>query len=110
MPHIRILAQAVLKISCSQSFSIAIMVESKKRHNLVNISRNSLKSLSGHLSIDRKPYAKYENPCSSGSCLGLGLSWFNWYVSFAPEVQCCYSLSPHVCFILVLILISMFLR
>ena len=49
------------------SFSIAIMVESKKGHNIVNISRNSLKSLSGHLSIDRKPYAKYENSNSSGS-------------------------------------------
>ena len=20
----------------------------------------------------------------------LGLSWFNWWVSFAPEFQCCY--------------------
>ena len=23
-------------------------------------------------------------------CLRLGLSWFNWWVSFAPEIQCCY--------------------
>ena len=23
-------------------------------------------------------------------CLRLGLSWFNWWVSFAPEFQCCY--------------------
>ena len=22
--------------------------------------------------------------------LRLGLSWFNWWVSFAPEFQCCY--------------------
>ena len=22
-------------------------------------------------------------------CLRLGLSWFNWWVSFAPEFQCC---------------------
>ena len=36
-----------------------------------------------------------------------GISWFNWAVSFA---QCCYSVSPQVCFILVLILISIFLR
>ena len=43
------------------------MVKSKKGHNLVNISRNSLKSQSGHLNIDRKPYAKYENRSSSGS-------------------------------------------
>ena len=43
------------------------MVKSKKGHNLVNISRNSLKSWSGHLNIDPKPYAKYENPSSSGS-------------------------------------------
>ena len=43
------------------------MVESKKGHNLVNILLNSLKSLSGHLNIDPKPYAKYQNPSSSGS-------------------------------------------
>ena len=43
------------------------MVESKKGHNFVNISRNSFKSLSGHFSIDRKPYAKYKNPSLSGS-------------------------------------------
>ena len=24
------------------------------------------------------------------SCLRSGLSWFNWLVSFAPELQCCY--------------------
>ena len=42
------------------------MVESKKGHNLVNISRNSLKSLSGHFNIDHKPYAKYENLSSRG--------------------------------------------
>ena len=23
-------------------------------------------------------------------CLRLSLSWFNWWVSFAPEFQCCY--------------------
>ena len=23
-------------------------------------------------------------------CLRLGLSWFDWWVSFAPEFQCCY--------------------
>ena len=43
------------------------MVKSKKGHNLVNISRNLLKSKIGHLNIDPKPYAKYENPSSSGS-------------------------------------------
>ena len=42
------------------------MVKSKKGHNFANISRNSLKSYSGHLNIDPKPYAKYENPCTSG--------------------------------------------
>ena len=43
------------------------MVKWKKGHNLVNISRNSLKSKSGHLNIDPKPYAKYQNPSSCGS-------------------------------------------
>ena len=23
-------------------------------------------------------------------CLRSALSWFNWWVSFAPEFQCCY--------------------
>ena len=23
-------------------------------------------------------------------CLRLSLSWFNWWVSFAPVLQCCY--------------------
>ena len=46
---------------------MAIMVESKKGHNLVNISRNSLKNKSSHLNINPKPYAKHQNPCSSGS-------------------------------------------
>ena len=46
-------------------------------------------------------------------CLRSGLSWFNWWVSFAPEFQCCYfceSSCLFYCFMLVLILISMFLR
>ena len=38
---------------------------------------------------------------------GPGLSWFNWWVSFAPDFQCC---CHRVCFILDLILISVFLR
>ena len=43
------------------------MVELKKGHNLVNISWNSLKNYSGHLNINSKPYAKYQNPSSKGS-------------------------------------------
>ena len=43
-------------------------------------------------------------------CLRSGLSWFNWWVSFAPGFSVATSVSPHVCFILALILISMFLR
>ena len=57
------------------------MVESKKGNNLVNISRNSLKSKAGHLNIDPKPYAKYENPSSRGS---------------QDVVLTRFSLSPHV--------------
>ena len=43
-------------------------------------------------------------------CLRLGLSWFNWCVSLLQNFSVGISMSPHVCFILVLILISMFLR
>ena len=53
------------------------MVESKKGNNLVNISRNSLKSKAGHLNINPKPYAKYENPSSSGS-QDIVLTRFLW--------------------------------
>ena len=43
------------------------MVESKNGHNPVNISRNSLKSESGHVNSDPNLYALYQNPRSSGS-------------------------------------------
>ena len=42
-------------------------------------------------------------------CRYLSL-WLNWWVSFAPDFQCCISVSPLVCFMLHLILISMFQR
>ena len=42
------------------------MEESKKGHNLVDISLNSLKSKSSRLNIDPDPYEKYQNPTSSG--------------------------------------------
>ena len=61
MPNIRSHAQAVLKISCRQGFSIAIMAESKG-HNLVSTSQNSLKSETGHLNINPNLYVKYQNP------------------------------------------------
>ena len=32
----------------------------------------------------------YTMKLGSPGCLRLGLSWFNWWVSFAPEFQCCY--------------------
>ena len=53
MPNIKILVQG---------FPIAIMAESKNGHNLFNISRNSLLILAGHLNINPKPCAKYQNP------------------------------------------------
>ena len=43
------------------------MADSKKGHNLVNISRYSLKSKSGHVNIDPYLYATYQKPRSSGS-------------------------------------------
>ena len=55
------------------------MVESKKGHNLVNVSQNSLKSYSGHLNIDPKPYAKYENPSTSSSQDMVLKSFFHCY-------------------------------
>ena len=43
MLNYRILAQAVIKISCRQGFSIAIVTESKKAHNSDKVSCKSLK-------------------------------------------------------------------
>ena len=44
-------------------------------------------------------------------CLRLGLSWFNWWVSFAPEFQYCYFCESSCWFVFLdLILIHMFLR
>ena len=61
MPNITILAQAVLQISCWQSFYYCYN-GSKKGHDLVKISRNSLKSESGHLNTDPNLYVKYQTP------------------------------------------------
>ena len=33
-------------------------------------------------------------------CLRLGLSRFNWWVTFAPEFQCCYFCEPSCLFYL----------
>ena len=43
------------------------MAESKKGHNLVNISWNFLKNKTGRLNIDPNLLAKYENSSLSGS-------------------------------------------
>ena len=39
-----------------------------------------------------------------------GLSWFNWWVSFAPECQCCYFCESSSLFYLSLNLIARFLK
>ena len=50
MPNIRILDQAVLKISFGQGFFPCYNGKVEKGHNLVNIPRNSLKTLnSSHI-------------------------------------------------------------
>ena len=54
-------------MSFRQDFSIAMIAESKKVYNQVNISRNSLKRQSDHLNIDPNLYLKYRNPSLSGS-------------------------------------------
>ena len=40
------------------------------------------------------------NELNLPGCLRLGLSWFNWWVSFAPEFQCCYFCEPSCLFYL----------
>ena len=45
------------------------------------------------VSCNMKPYKVYSQKnktvLSNTGCLRLGLSWFNWWFSFAPEFQCC---------------------
>ena len=48
-------------------YSIVIKGKSKKGHNSINILQNLLKSLTGHLNIYPKLYAKYQNPSLSSS-------------------------------------------
>ena len=64
--NFRILAQAILSLS-RQGFSIIIVAKSKKGHNSMNVLQNSLKSYSGHLNINSKLSATYQNPSSSSS-------------------------------------------
>ena len=48
--------------------------------------------------------------CGKRATTRSGLSWFNWWVSFAPEFQCYYFCESSCLFYLSLILISIFLR
>ena len=48
-----------------------------------NVSRHILK-----VSVPR--FCKKQKNANFQGCLRLGLSWFNWWVSFAPEFLCCY--------------------
>ena len=55
-------------VSSFTTNNYAILVQSKKGDSPDNILGNSLnKSLSGHLNIETKPFAKYQNPSSSSS-------------------------------------------
>ena len=53
------------------------MVESKKWHNLVNTSLNSLKNQSGRLNIDPNPYVKYQNPSAQSGSQDIVLTRFS---------------------------------
>ena len=56
----------------------------KEGHNSVNISWNSLKNY--HLNIDPMPYAKYQNPSSSGSQDSVFTKFF-YYVNGRVEKE-----------------------
>ena len=47
-------------------------------------------NLIGSVSEDFPSYSSADASCRFQGCLRLGLSWFNWWVSFAPEFLCCY--------------------
>ena len=48
--------------------------------------------------LRKEPFCN-QSKCFPG-CLRLGLSWFNWWVSFAPEFQYCYFCEPSCLFYL----------
>ena len=62
MPHIRILAKAVLEIFCSQGCSYTKCLCSKKGNNSTKNLRNSFKILSVHLHLSLYLYTKYQDP------------------------------------------------
>ena len=66
MPNMRILAQAVLKISCCQVFSIVIMAESKKDVTLSYTVRPK-KKIRVRLYLVLMLHIKFQVPSSSGS-------------------------------------------
>ena len=47
-----------------------------------------LKGNSSNISVFCLPFLSRDQPFLR--CLRLGLSWFNWWVSFAPDFKCCY--------------------
>ena len=55
-------------------------------------------------------YRGHTNTTQQQICLRSDLSWFNWWVSLLRNFSVAISVSPHVCFILVLFLISMIIR
>ena len=67
MPNIRILAKAVLQIFCSQGCVYTKCLCPKKGNNSTENLRNRFKSISVHLHLDLYLYAKYQDPCLSGS-------------------------------------------
>ena len=66
MDYVKILAQVVLQIFCSQGL-YGLMPNSEKRNNSVKFLQSFMKSYSGDLHHVSKLCARYYDPSSSGS-------------------------------------------
>ena len=79
------LASQVQAKNCC-NFELSLKIEKTKVKYGIQVSINTW-----HVRISQKYYNQllYLDLPFQG-CLRLGLSWFNWWVSFAPEFLCCY--------------------
>ena len=82
-----------------QNFSVAISVGPRVCFILVSYLNPATSCVDCHMSAENERELQNMHSGSPG-CLRLGVSWFNWWVSFAPEFQCCYFCEPSCLFYL----------
>ena len=77
--------QLIASIWAYVRFFVKVLIEAN-----VNISKKIIFLMFPKCKLHWVTSKDYMSVCWVPGCLRLGLSWFNWWVSFAPEFQCCY--------------------